>query len=145
MREWLLKSFWLLSLAFMLVSVTAWAQERGVKPTGVTRIITIAGGEVNPARIEIQRGDTVIWTVLDQPANVYFAEGDEVRLACVAPTRFRLNEDGAYTSGIIPVGGTASLCFVEPGTYHYVVFMRGGMGGQVGPPAGVPMGTIVVR
>lgn len=145
MREWLLRRMLLLAVAGVLGLGTAWAQEREVKPTGVTKIITIVGGEINPARLEIQRGDTVIWTVLDQPANVYFAEGNEVRLACVAPTRFRLNEDGAYTSGVIPLGGTASLCFVEPGMYNYVVFIRGGEGGFVGPRAGVPTGTIVVR
>jgi len=118
-----------------------------VKPTGVTKIITLAGRGVNPATIEINRGDTVIWTTLDEPATVYFSEGTPVKLACVAPTRFRLNEEGAYTSGIIPVGGVASLCFVEPGTYDYAVFFRGGIeaGGRLPPRPGVPVGRIVVR
>ncbi len=124
--------------------VNTWAQ---VTPTGVTKIITLAGREVNPETLEINRGDTVIWATIDEPATVYFSEGTPVKLACVAPTRFRLNEDGAYTSGIIPPGGVASLCFVEPGTYDYAVFFRGGIeaAGRIGPRPGVPAGRIIVR
>ncbi|MBI3988920.1 MAG: hypothetical protein HY347_04820 [candidate division NC10 bacterium] len=126
-------------------ALNAMAQE--VKPTGVTKVITLAGGTITPANIEINRGDTVIWTAIDQPAMVYFSDGTPVKLACVAPTRFRLNEDGAYTSGMIPPGATASLCFVEPGTFDYAVFFRGGIeaGGRVAPGPGVPAGRITVR
>jgi len=118
-----------------------------VKPTGITKIITMVGWDVTPTHLEINRGDTVIWTAIDQPAMVYFAEGTPVRLACISPTRFYLNEEGAYTSGIIPMGGTASLCFVEPGTFDYAVFFRGGIeaGGRVAPSPGVPAGRIVVK
>lgn len=118
-----------------------------VKPTGVTKIITMVGGRVTPDMLEINRGDTVIWTAIDQPATVYFADGTPVKLACISPTRFYLNEEGAYTSGIIPQGGTASLCFVEPGTFDYAVFFRGGVeaGGRVAPSPGVPAGRIVVK
>jgi len=63
MRRCLLKSLLLVTLAVVFGFGIAWAQERGVRPTGVTRIVTIAGG--------------------------------------------------TYTSGIIPVGGTASLCFMS--------------------------------
>ncbi|MBI3989335.1 MAG: hypothetical protein HY347_06935 [candidate division NC10 bacterium] len=108
-------------------------------------LVQTLGGRLNPAVLEINRGDTVIWLASDQPCNIYFAEGTPVKLACVSPTRFRLNEDGAYTSGIIPPGGTASLCFVEPGTYEYVMFVRGEAGGQVGPRMGIPIGRIIVK
>lgn len=137
---------WLLLLGVVLTfSATNAAAE--VKATGVTRIISLVGGEVTPTRLEIDRGDTVVWLAVDQPAMVYFAEGTPVKLACVAPTRFYLNEEGAYTSGIIPQGGTASLCFVEPGTFDYAVFFRGGIeaGGRIGPRPGVPAGRIVVK
>jgi len=139
-----------LGICLVLVAVLAFGASDAlaqVKATGVTKIITLAGGDVNPPVLEINRGDTVIWTAVDQPVMVYFSEGTPVKLACVAPTRFRLNEEGAYTSGIIPPGATASLCFVEPGTYDYAVFFRGGIeaGGRVAPSPSVPAGRIVVR
>lgn len=121
------------------------AQDLEVRPTGNVKVITISGGKINPTRLEINRGDTVVWTTLDQSATISFPEGSEVRLACVAPTRFRMNKDGFYTSGILPIGGTASLCFIEPGTYNYIVFVRGGEGDLFGPRVGIPIGTIVVR
>jgi hypothetical protein len=31
-----------------------------------------------------------------------------------------VGKDGAYESGKIPFGGTASLCFTEKGKYEYV-------------------------
>lgn len=137
---------WLvLTVAALAFSATNAAAE--VKATGVTKVISLVGGEVTPTHLEIDRGDTVVWLAVDQPAMVYFAEGTPVKLACVAPTRFYLNEEGAYTSGVIPQGGTASLCFVEPGTFDYAVFFRGGIeaGGRIGPRPGVPVGRIVVR
>ncbi|MBI3988879.1 MAG: hypothetical protein HY347_04600 [candidate division NC10 bacterium] len=130
-------------LAFGIMDVLA----QQVKPTGVTKIITLVGGMVTTDHLEINRGDTVVWASIDQPAMVYFAEGTPVKLACVAPTRFYLNEEGAYTTGVIPQGGTASLCFIEPGTFDYAVFFRGGIeaGGRIAPRPSVPAGRVVVK
>ncbi len=136
-------SFWGLLVAVLVMGIAeTWAQ---VKPTGVTKIIHLVARDFRLPDLEINPGDTVIWVAVDAPATVSFAEGTPVKLACVAPTRFRLNEDGAYTSGIIPIGGAASLCFVEPGTYQYIVFFRGGEGYFVSPRRIVPVGTITVK
>jgi len=152
MHKGLLRMMFLTMLVVLLaVGVNGvLAQQEGHEgkvPHQTTRIISLAGGNVSPSTLEINRGDTVIWFAADQPAMVYFAEGTPVKLACVAPTRFKLNEEGAYTSGLIPPGGTASLCFVEAGTFDYGVFFRGGVeaGGRVAPSPAVPAGRIIVR
>ncbi len=135
--------FWVALVTILAIGVVNASAQ--VKPTGITKIINLVARDFRPPDLEIKPGDTVIWVAIDQPATVYFAEGTPVKLACVAPTRFRLNEDGAYTSGVIPPGGAASLCCVEPGTYQYVVFFRGGEGYFVAPRGTVPTGTITVR
>lgn len=133
-----------LALVAILVIGVANASAQ-TQATRITKVITLAGGEIKPEDIEINQGDTVVWAAVDQPARVYFWEGTPVKLACVAPTRFHLNKVGAYTSRIIPPGGIASLCFVEPGTYQYVVFFKGEAGDLFGPQVVVPVGTITVR
>jgi hypothetical protein len=42
-------------------------------------------------------------------------------VACAEPKHFLLQDDGAFQSEEIPFGGSASLCFVEPGNYEYTV------------------------
>ncbi|MBI3989041.1 MAG: hypothetical protein HY347_05435 [candidate division NC10 bacterium] len=144
-------TFLTMLVALLAVSVNGVLAEQegheGKVPHKTSKVISLAGGTVSPETLEITRGDTVIWFAVDQPAMVYFSEGTPVKLACVAPTRFRLNEEEAYTSGLIPPGGTASLCFVEPGTFNYAVFFRGGVeaGGRVSPGPGVPAGRIIVK
>ncbi len=67
---------WLVLVAVLALGASdALAQ---VKATGVTKVITLAGGDINPPVVEINRGDTVIWTAIDQPAMVYFSEGTPV-------------------------------------------------------------------
>jgi hypothetical protein len=54
------------------------------------------------------------------PQEIRFVD-KKVTLACAAPVNFFVNKDGAYESGKIPFGGTASLCFTEKGKYEYEV------------------------
>jgi plastocyanin len=97
--------------------------QRATAPTGVTHIITIRAGSIEPASLTARPGDTVVWSNATSwnEAMVLFEKGSEVALACVAPVGFFLTASGVYTSGLIAPGGVASLCFVEPGTYEYRV------------------------
>jgi hypothetical protein len=52
------------------------------------------------------------------PVEIIFL-GKKVALACGSPINFSIDKDGAFHSAIIPRGGTASLCFIEQGTYSY--------------------------
>jgi len=70
------------------------------------------------------RGDTVAWFVVGTVATIAFSERTPVRRICGTPTLFRTTAEGTYTSTLVPVGGTARLCFADPGTYVYTVFPR---------------------
>ena len=45
----------------------------------------------------------------------------KVTHACGSPVNFFVGKDGAYESGKIPFGGTASLCFLEKGKFNYMI------------------------
>ena len=97
--------------------------QRATGPSGVTHVITIQAGRIEPATLTAKPGDTVVWSNATSwnEAMILFEKGKEVSLACVAPVGFFLTQSGTYTSGLISPGAVASLCIVEPGTYEYQV------------------------
>ncbi|HEU5393582.1 MAG TPA: hypothetical protein VFV36_02165 [Candidatus Methylomirabilis sp.] len=97
--------------------------QRAAGPSGVTHVITIQAGRIEPATLTAKPGDTVVWSNATSwnEAMILFEKGKEVSLACVAPVGFFLTQSGTYTSGLISPGAVASLCIVEPGTYEYQV------------------------
>jgi hypothetical protein len=42
-------------------------------------------------------------------------------MACQSPVNFTISKEGTYVSNSIPYGGVASLCFIEPGTFKYII------------------------
>lgn len=77
---------------------------------------------VDPKIVYASKGTTVIWlNDTSRHVAISFAGGDKVRLSCEAPVNFILGEDGTYKADKIPMGGTASLCFIESGTFKYKV------------------------
>lgn len=76
---------------------------------------------VDPAKVTIARGTTVIWMNSGRSnAKIKFT-GKQVTLACKSPVHFVVDEAGSFTSNDIPPGAVASLCFVEKGTFDYTV------------------------
>jgi hypothetical protein len=76
---------------------------------------------VDPATAIIPRGTTVIFMNAGRSiANIKF-NGKQVTLACKSPVHFVVDEKGSFTSNEIPPGAVASLCFVEKGTFDYIV------------------------
>jgi len=74
---------------------------------------------LEPVSLTAKRGTTVVWiNTAAFPAEIIFL-GKKVALACGSPMNFSIDKDGAFHSAIIPRGGTASLCFIEQGTYSY--------------------------
>jgi hypothetical protein len=63
----------------------------------------------------------VIWVNNARSILEVFFLDKKVTLACGSPVNFFVGENGAYESGKIPYGGTASLCFTQKGTYEYIV------------------------
>jgi plastocyanin len=72
-----------------------------------------------PQYLKAAPGTTVVWVNYGrQPIEILFTR-KEVTMACKAPVKFVVGEDGAYVSEMIPSGAAASLCFVEKGTFEY--------------------------
>ncbi|MDX1779001.1 MAG: hypothetical protein R3339_08975 [Thermodesulfobacteriota bacterium] len=85
----------------------------------VNKIITVDGEGTRPVKLTSQPGTTVIWVNNSRfPIEIIFLD-QQVTLACGSPVNFFIGEDKTYESNKIPSGGTASLCFMEAGTYDY--------------------------
>ena len=95
------------------------AEEQQLK-TQIVRINGYAG--VEPLNLLIEPGTVVVW--LNQykisPVEVMFPD-KKVTMACQSPVNFSISKDGTYVSNSIPYGGVASLCFIEPGTFKYII------------------------
>lgn len=104
----------------VLCAGTAGAGEQQQLKTQVVRINGYAG--VEPLNLMIEPGTVVVW--LNQykisPVEVMFPD-KKVTMACQSPVNFTISKDGTYVSNAIPFGGVASLCFIEPGTFKYIM------------------------
>ena len=106
------------------------AEEKDQEVKLVNRTVTIVTTEsarddmkpvVDPVNLNSTPGTTVIWVNFSKtPVELLFLD-KKVTTACGSPVNFFVGEGGAYESGKIPYGGTASLCFTQKGTYEYVV------------------------
>jgi len=105
------------------------AQEKGAAPQAAAEEVTIINKIVqineregaSPSILVTNPGTTVIWVNHSKsPLEVLFLD-KKVTLACGSPVNFFVGKDGAYESGKIPFGSTASLCFTEKGRYDYIV------------------------
>ncbi len=98
------------------------AQEAEEEVTIINKIVKINEREgASPSILVTSPGTTVIWVNHSKsPLEVLFLD-KKVTLACGSPVNFFVGKDGAYESGKIPFGSTASLCFTEKGKYDYIV------------------------
>ena len=109
---------------FAVCSVQAQTEGKVVpekKITGhqVVQIDKISG--LDPKLALIKAGTTVIWlNRTDSISEIQFT-GKAVTLACKNPTHFIVDEEGSFVSDRNPQGAVASLCFIEKGTYNYVL------------------------
>jgi len=108
-------------VVFCCVGFTHAEGEKGEEVKMINKVVTVKTYEgLVPATLRSEPGTTVIWVNHSpQPVEILFLD-KKVVLACGAPVNFFVGKDGAYESGKIPFGGTASLCFTEKGKYEYV-------------------------
>ena len=86
----------------------------------IVRMHYISG--LNPAELTVTPGTTVVW-VNDARTTVEIQFLDkQVTVACKSPVHFIVDESGAFVSDKVPQGSVASLCFIEPGEYEYIMF-----------------------
>ena len=113
----------IIAILLGIVSLTgpAAAAEKEADDMKITnKIITFNDFEgLRPATLTSKPGTAVIWVNNSRfPIELLFLD-KKVVLACGAPVNFFVGKDGAYESNKIPSGGTASLCFIEKGTFEY--------------------------
>ena len=112
-----------------------------------TKNIFIKNNRVlEPATLNSNLGTTVVWINTSSfPIEIIFI-GKKVALACGSPMNFSIDKDGAFHSAIIPRGGTASLCFIEKGTFTYKVESSGTLLMEYGKKERkVSKGTVVIQ
>ncbi|MBI2878017.1 MAG: hypothetical protein HYY20_14160 [Candidatus Tectomicrobia bacterium] len=88
-----------------------------------TRIVEIRSEKgLSPKTLVSGKGTTVVWyNASHGSVKIRFDRGDQVKMACADPLHFNLQPEGIFQSEEIPLGGTASLCFIEPGDYAYTL------------------------
>jgi hypothetical protein len=122
-----LKKIIAVCLGLILISVfSAQAQiedrvvpEKKIAGHQVIQLDKISG--LDPKLAMVKSGTTVIWfNRTDSIAEIQFT-GKAVTLACKNPTHFIVDDEGSFVSDRIPPSAVASLCFIEKGTYNYVL------------------------
>jgi len=97
------------------------AEEKKEELKIVNKIITVGYEGTRPVTLTSKPGTTVIWVNNSRfPIEILFLD-KQVTLACGSPVNFFIGEDKTFESNKIPSGGTASLCFLEEGTYEYKI------------------------
>ena len=98
------------------------AEEEAEELKVINEIVRISAKEgAFPPTLTSKPGTTVIWVNNARSTLEVLFLDKKVTLACGSPVNFFVGESGAYESGKIPYGGTASLCFTQKGTYDYVL------------------------
>ena len=73
---------------------------------------------IEPSTVHVKKGHTVVWLNTDkEPVVVSFIE--KLGIVCSPIINFYADLSGGYKTQAIPRGGTASLCFIRPGTYEF--------------------------
>ncbi len=86
------------------------------------QLITLKGesGTISPESLKAKLGTTVVW-YNSGPGPVTIKFTTKLGIACSAPVNFVADVFGNYETASIPVGGTASICFIGEGEYNYTV------------------------
>ena len=98
------------------------AEEKAEEMKIINKVIMVHAEEgATPASLTSSPGTTVIWVNQSPTTTEILFLDKKVVLACGSPVNFFVGKDGAYESGKLPFGGTASLCFTEKGKYDYII------------------------
>ena len=76
---------------------------------------------LTPQILRVEPGTTVIWVNYAAVEAVIIFLDEEIIDAADCPVYFFIDRDGTYESHEMCAGCTASLCFMEKGSYDYIV------------------------
>jgi len=81
-------------------------------------VLSNAPDGIEPSTVHVKKGHTVVWYNTDkEPVVISFIE--KLGIVCSPIINFYADLSGGYKTQAIPRGGTASLCFIRPGTYEF--------------------------
>lgn len=119
------------------------APEQKIAAHQIIRLHPLAG--LDPKTAAVKAGTTVIWiNESGSIAEIQFID-KQVTVACKSPTHFVVDDEGVYISNKISPGAVASLCFVEKGTFKYVVLREARRTDALKMPRDLLEGTIIVE
>jgi plastocyanin len=96
------------------------AEEKNLQPHLHNVILSNSPEAISPSTMQIKQGDTVVWYNKDkEPVIIAFIQ--KLEFVCSPVINFYADESGSYKTKEIPLGGTASLCFIRQGEYDYEV------------------------
>jgi plastocyanin len=110
-------------LAIAVSVFFAWGDSVAVaaeKATVATIIIQDRSDGINPVSVGVKRGDTVVWYNQGK-APVTISVKQRIGIVCSPLVNFNADPAGNYSTGVLPHGATASLCFLHGGTYTFGV------------------------
>lgn len=124
------KSFMIVVGLAAILGITVFLAGQQMVNAKEARIISIRGGTVGdtqsirlePQELLISKGTVVIWNnwAIGSEVKVVFGDGKKCQNSTNADTGFGLDSKNRYVSVILE-GRTASLRFIEKGTYKYIV------------------------
>ena len=96
------------------------AEEASFEPHLHKIILSNSAEGISPNPISLKQGDTVVWYNKDkEPAVITFIQ--KLVIVCSPIINFYADLSGSYKTEALPLGGTASLCFIRQGEYEYEV------------------------
>ena len=107
----------ILTLTF-LMSTPVMAEEKNLQPHLHKIILSNSDEGISPNLVSLKQGDTVVWYNSDkEPVVISFIQ--KLSIVCSPIINFYADLSGSYKTEALPLGGTASLCFIKQGEYEY--------------------------
>ena len=108
-----------LTLTF-LMSAPVMAEEENLLPHLHKIILSNSDEGISPNPVTLKKGDTVAWYNTDkEPVVISFIQ--KLGIVCSPIINFYADLSGSYKTEALPLGGTASLCFIKQGEYEFEV------------------------
>ena len=108
-----------LTLTFLFPAAVM-AEKETLQPHLHKIILSNSQEGITPNPVSLKQGDTVVWYNSDkEPVVISFIQ--KLGIVCSPIINFYADLSGSYKTEALPLGGTASLCFIKQGEYEFEV------------------------
>jgi hypothetical protein len=101
-----------------LLETPVMAEEENLQPHLYQIILSNSEEGISPNPVFLKQGNTVVWYNKDKES-VVITFLQKLDIVCSPIINFYADPSGSYKTEALPLGGTASLCFIKPGEYEY--------------------------